>query len=170
MFASGPNWIWIASFAGPQEGHELSFAELVYQGLIPNSLLHAIPEESESVRGSRLSIAAPSLAASGERDGGVSAAAALAASVLQRLRHKGSEHNLREDAPEGAEGSLPRARLRNRPGMSSELDEWHRMSAPAMVLAAEPFPKEPVPGARLLDAAQLVRLAFAGTALAGRVH
>ena len=115
------------------------------------------------MRGSRLSIAAPSHAGSGERDAGlgVSSAAALAAAALQRLRQKGSEHNLREDAAEGAGGSLPRARLRNRPALGSELGEWHRMSAPAMVLAAEAFPKEPVPGVRLLDAAQHVRLAFA---------
>lgn len=52
-----------------------------------------------------------------------------------------------------AAGSVPLARLRNRPG--SELGEWHRMSAPAMVLvAAEAITTEgpPAPNARLLDA------------------
>lgn len=125
----------------------------MYRGLIPSSLLHAIPEENESVRGSRISIAALPHGATGERDGGASVAAA-AALAAARLRHKGSDLSLREDPVDGGGGgSVPLARLRNRPG--SELGEWHRMSAPAMVLvAAEAITKEgpPAPNARLLDA------------------
>lgn len=125
----------------------------MYRGLIPSSLLHAIPEENESVRGSRISVAALPHGATGERDGGASVAAA-AALAAARLRHKGSDLSLREDPVDGGGGgSVPLARLRNRPG--SELGEWHRMSAPAMVLvAAEAITTEgpPAPNARLLDA------------------